>query len=948
MTIYTNNKFTKYIEDLNEKKSKFSKEAHFLIAKTSDNFISSRSPKYLKKITDTHSFFRNQIIAIPSNYLERKILFKFLKVKFLDSNYSKTLGIALAFNFFSEYERFGFKHLSQVLKKLVPGIRVTEDTFYSAMFVKEKIIFCYIELEKIRGKHLLLNEYIKLKKSFPQEVINGIEFSSPNLFIPKNEEETYKNISRLNYELESPTDLPHVMIFFSGQTFDKLTFSIILVRMLKPDDTPIKALIEKLCLRIQFQIQKLSITQSKHMKEISMFTIELNSFLFSRRNHLVDLLKARHYITIMLEQAIGEFRDYNGGLLSKQTEQFDLIKKKFKIQIKDFSFYEELFFSLTPSSLQPLISPNAATQFFDLFSKIKSIPVKNLYELKFFKSDQALSVIVKTSSNNIKSSLEDIAFDDSMTVAKIIKTIDQHFYCCFLQLSPFDLSLLKQIENELCLVENELNICTKKILRISFQGDLSSFHPHFNSDPKDTTICKALFEGLTRINLNGDPELAVARDIKISPCKKKYIIILKSVKWSNGEEVTANHFYNAWKKAISTGSKCLDIKRFLLIKNVRKIFLEEKPIEDIGVYVISNKKLIIELEYPAPYFLQLLADTIYSPLYEFNNQEPKVFNGPFLFEKIRPNREISLVPNSFYWDVGNINLKKIKIYLNKDIFQAKKMYDKGELDYLGSPINVLSKEIIQNSNDLVKTEGNGIFWLFCNTKNIKLKSSKIRKALSLAINRSEIINKILPQQSPCSGAIPENISFFKSNNFFSKKNINEVRSLFQDGLYDIGLKKEDYILNLSYSNISPERKQLTFYFKEAWEKAFNIQVNIKEKEWDLYWNSLFNYEYEIGGYCTLSTFKDPMYFLEPFQISKSNLPRWESLEFQNHIKLAINASTKSDRDNQLKKAEEILLEEMPIIPIYSDNHLFFCKKELKNFSPLQLVYSDFKWAYFDE
>ncbi len=265
------------------------------------------------------------------------------------------------------------------------------------------------------------------------------------------------------------------------------------------------------------------------------------------------------------------------------------------------------------------------------------------------------------------------------------------------------------------------NVKNNQILKINFlQGRPESFHPHLIFSGHSMTFCKALFEGLTRINLQGDVELAIAKEIQVSVCGKKYTITLHKTNWSNGEEVTSKHFAQALKNAISLGSKCIRKERLFILKNGKKFFMGETSIENLGVYTPSNNLLIIELENPAPYFLQLLADPLFSPIYNDSELEPTVFNGPFLLRELDMNKKIHLVANPLYWDAKNIKLKEIEISLVKDPHSAIGMYEKGELDWIGSPFCELSEEIVQNSSSLQSTKAHLPFWLYCNTKSTKL------------------------------------------------------------------------------------------------------------------------------------------------------------------------------------------------------------------------------------
>ena len=112
----------------------------------------------------------------------------------------------------------------------------------------------------------------------------------------------------------------------------------------------------------------------------------------------------------------------------------------------------------------------------------------------------------------------------------------------------------------------EKRMSSTQILRINNQGDLSSLHPHTGIDLMCRNFQKALFEGLTRLDPQGVPELAGAESLEISPDKTRYVFTLRPMLWTNGEAVSASHFEKAWKAAIAPDSNCLRADLFYPIR----------------------------------------------------------------------------------------------------------------------------------------------------------------------------------------------------------------------------------------------------------------------------------------------------------------------------------------------------------------------------------------------
>ncbi len=486
----------------------------------------------------------------------------------------------------------------------------------------------------------------------------------------------------------------------------------------------------------------------------------------------------------------------------------------------------------------------------------------------------------------------------------------------------------------------------EQFLKINFlEGLPPFFHPHLSSDTNGSTLCKALYEGLTRINLEGKAELALAKKIELSPCKKKYTISLKPSTWSNGVPLKAKHFVNAWKTAMAKGSKCGRVSHFFPIKNAEKVFKGELPIEKVGVYSPADNFLVIELEHPVPYFLKLLSDPIFSPIFDFVKEKQTVFNGPFVIKNPKDNKQITLHKNLLYWDHKTVKIPGVHISLIRDPNTAYSLYEKGELDWIGSPFCDLPFEIVRNLDKIRLRKVCSLHWIYFNLKKTKFQSAKIRKALSYAIDRNYITKYIFENFTPNCSMIPQDLSLIKT--IFSPEILQDAKHLFSEGLKEIGIKRKNFEFILNYSGTEKHTK-LAEFLKYQWEKVLQIKVHLQKDDWNSFFFKLRSSNYEMGGATRFVTYEDPIYFLNSFYSNHSNHSKWQNTKFQENLDFANHSINETDREKYLKKAEEILMEEMPAIPVYTHTHLYLCKDSLKNFYAPRLAYSDFKWAYFSE
>lgn len=489
----------------------------------------------------------------------------------------------------------------------------------------------------------------------------------------------------------------------------------------------------------------------------------------------------------------------------------------------------------------------------------------------------------------------------------------------------------------------------ESLLRINFQdGDLPSTHPHIGIDYRMRSLQSALFEGITRLDPEGSPQLAAAETCRISEDKKTYLFTLRPSHWSNGEPVTAHQFAQAWKEAIAQGSPCRRADLFYLIKNAERVKKGEVPLEQVGVIALDTKTLKVELEHPAPYFLELIANPIFSPLYD-KSEEPAIFNGPFVIETWKHDRIISLKKNPAYWDANKVGLDRIDISVVTDALTAEELFEKGELDWIGSPFSCLPNDMVpayQKSGDLQNKEVARIYWLYCNTERFPFNNAAIRKALAYAINRQEIVEHVLMGQEVGNAPLPRSLSLLGESALPPSSDEEKARALFAQGLEELGLKPETFPrIKLSHSHINGQ-KQLAEVVQSAWKQVLGVETLLEGSEWNVFFSNLSKGNYEIGGCIKSALFHDPIYHLELLEAKENpyNVSRWEDPLYQHLLNQARSEADLVARLGYLRQAEQILLDQMPVIPIYSEAYLYKMRPDVHDVVIHDLGHVDFKWA----
>lgn len=435
----------------------------------------------------------------------------------------------------------------------------------------------------------------------------------------------------------------------------------------------------------------------------------------------------------------------------------------------------------------------------------------------------------------------------------------------------------------------------------------------------DATVLNMLYEGLMRFTASGALAPGVAESVAISSDLTTYTFHLRQSFWSNGDPVTANEFAVAWKHQLEPHSPAPNAFLLYMIKNARSAKMGTVPINNVGVTAVDAHTLVVELEEPTPHFLQLTAFYALFPVHHTTDHAPgMVSNGPFKLEHYSPNDQLTAIKNPHYWEASAVNLDKINIVVVDDS-TALNLFETGALDWVGSPLSTVPNEALVSLNDspyLKSVPSAAIHFLRFNVDQAPLNHPKIRRALALAINRRELIDHvILGNQMPATGLIP-NSAQWEATQYFQDNDIAMARQLLAEALGELKLDALQPI-TLIYVN-NPRSNKLAQALQQQWQQYLGLWVNLQNMEGKHFLERLKAQDYQIANGSWFADFDDPINFLDVFSAKDNgtNNTGWENFEFQALLKQSKEQVDASQRLAILKKAEQLLVSEMPIAPIF--------------------------------
>lgn len=339
---------------------------HFIVL-SRDDFKEARTFRHMSKIICVHYLFRKALRHSLEAFPDRR----YISVKLIRAEVAskRILGIALGISFLQENEILEASHILSAVKSIVPGAKKVNGSFFKNQSRSNLICTLYLEIEK--ENPITLEEERRLKLELPSELKNHIQCPLHSLFMPQNEEEIMRHILSLSGQLTLVRDLPQTMILFNQQTADSLEFLVIVLRLLKPELKPIIQAFDLKPTFLEFIHDRTKIVGSlrkKYKKEATVFRLKIRKTPFLRSDYSVDLYKARHEVAKELRRVIGEFRDFNGGTISKERELFEKVRKELGHLAKEHAFLlENFFFSLTPAVMRSVLPSEPVKNIFTMF-----------------------------------------------------------------------------------------------------------------------------------------------------------------------------------------------------------------------------------------------------------------------------------------------------------------------------------------------------------------------------------------------------------------------------------------------------------------------------------------------------------------------------------------------------------------------------------------------------
>ncbi|MBI2433041.1 MAG: peptide ABC transporter substrate-binding protein [Candidatus Hydrogenedentes bacterium] len=503
------------------------------------------------------------------------------------------------------------------------------------------------------------------------------------------------------------------------------------------------------------------------------------------------------------------------------------------------------------------------------------------------------------------------------------------------------------------------------VLRVNIGAEVQDLDPHVTTGVPEHRVLSALFEGLTDIDMASmEPVPGAAESWTISEDGLVYAFkIRENAKWSNGEPLTAGDFVYSWQRMLTPALGAEYATFLYLLKNGEEYNKGQlTDSSQVGVKALDDHTLEVTLAHPASFFLSVHNHQAWYPVHratieKFGSAEERgnrwtragnhVGNGPFLLEEWRPNEFIRVRKNPNYWDTQQVHLEGIEFYPIQDLQTEERSFRSGKLQWTQEvPLHQVKVYQVEHPELITVHPYLGTYYYRLNVTRPGLNDVRVRRALSLALDREELTRNVLQAgEAPAFHFVPPEIKGYTSTSTV-EYDPEKARQLLAEAGYPQG--QGFPALEILY-NTMESHKTIAETVQRMWKEQLGINVQLLNQDWKVYLDNLNSLNYDVARSGWISDFVDPLNFLETMlSNSGNNRTGWKSEAFDQLIAQSNATASPAERMRFLQQAEALLLEEMPLIPMYFYTRKYLIAPEVKGYVPNPLGYIRWKDIYLEQ
>lgn len=504
----------------------------------------------------------------------------------------------------------------------------------------------------------------------------------------------------------------------------------------------------------------------------------------------------------------------------------------------------------------------------------------------------------------------------------------------------------------------------EQVLHLGNSSEPKDLDPHVVTGVTEHNILSALLEGLVAEDPRDlTPVPGTAESWTVSEDGKEYTFRLRpGAMWSNGDPVKASDFAFSYRRILSPGLGSPYAYMLFCLENAEAYYKGEvKDFGRVGVYALDAQTLRLRLHAPTPYFLSLLNHFSWYPVHPptilshgaidrvgaaWTRPETFVGNGPFVLYSWSPGKKIVVRRSHTYWDRDRVRLQAIHFYPIGDHKIEERAFRAGQLHVTGTvPIDRISY-YRKHKPDLLRLDPYlGTYYYLLNVTRPPLDDVRVRKALSLSIDRKTIVDYVTKggEEAACHFTPPGTAGYTSRARL--RPDAEEARRLLADAGYPGG--RGVPVLELLY-NTSDAHARIAQAVQQMWQSELGIDIELVNMEWKVYLAATQEGRYDIARAGWIGDYVDPMSFLDMWVTGGgNNRARWSNADYDAAIRAAGLAEDKARRFQYFQEAERILMQASPIIPVYFYRSKSLIQPSVQGWYPTLIDHHPYKAVYLE-
>jgi len=502
-------------------------------------------------------------------------------------------------------------------------------------------------------------------------------------------------------------------------------------------------------------------------------------------------------------------------------------------------------------------------------------------------------------------------------------------------------------------------------LHITNGTDPEDIDPHIVTGVPEHHIITALIEGLVGEDpkdLHPVPGTAERWESNEDQTVWTFHLRTNAV-WTSGDPVTAHDFVQSFERILNPklGSKYSYM--LYVMKNAEAYNSGElTDFSQVGAKAIDDQTLQITLKGPTPYFLSLLNHYTWFPVHiptieKYGDRyapggnpwtQPGHFvgNGPFRLKEWIVNDKLVVEKNPDYWDAANVRLNEIHFYgitsadTQEKFFRGDQMHNCYQLP----PVKIATYQK-EHPELLTITPHLASYFYRFNTQKKPLNDKRVRKALAMAIDRESIVKNVTQGgQMPARYFTPPFAEYQNTNRF--DEDIEAAKKLLAEAGYKDGADLPT--IEILY-NTDESHRSIAEAIQEMWSKNLGVKSELVNQEWKTYLDRQRKLDYQVSRAGWTGDYPDPNTFLDMWtSFSQQNQTGWSNEQYDELIRKAARTRDPAERMKIFHAAEDLLMDEMPIMPIYIYTRVYLLKPSVKGWYPTILDHHPWKYIWLEE